>query len=334
MFSVIVPAYNAARTLDECLRRIDELQGDKQVIVVDDGSTDATADIIQTHGADLVSLPRSGPSVARNEGAKHATGDILLFVDADVYLPRDLLIRVSELLDGHPETAAVQALYSDRVFPYNLASLYKQKMQHWLMHRISARELVELGAFAVAIRRKPFSNLGGFDPTVHKPLCEDLELGHRLTQNGWKIVVDNTLVVDHDTRVGILDLLIGKFRRSKWYSAWTIASRNSPSVRSDMLKRITGNRTYVGWEYVSSALLAPLIPTCWALGLTNPWLFLPAGAFTAAFLVINIPASRHASSGEAHIHPATFMGLRFLESLLLFAGLAAGIPQGLLERPR
>ena len=210
------------------------------------------------------------------------------------------------------------------------ASVYKQKMQHWLMHRISSRELVEIGAFAVAIRRESFSRAGGFDPSVTVPLCEDLELGHRLTQSGWKIITEPGLVVDHDTREKLLNLMIGKYRRAKWYSAWTITSRGS----GGLLKTVAGNRTYIGWEYVSSAVLAPLIPAGLALGLANPWLLAPAGVVTAAFLLINLPVCRHASSGESPINPVTFMGLRFLESLVLFGGLASGTLKGFLERLR
>ena len=329
-YSVIIPAYNAARTLDECLRRIGELQGDKQVMVIDDGSTDQTAEIVRNHGVALLSIPRRGPSIARNEGAKRATGDILLFVDADVYLPKDFLLRVSGKFNAHPEAAAIQALYSDRIFPYNLASLYKQKMQHWMMHHVSVREFGEIGAFAVAIRRKSFSEAGGFDPTVSVPLCEDLELGHRLTQKGWKIIAEPTLVVDHDTRESILNLLSSKFRRAKWYSTWKIASREV----TGLLRRAAGNKSYVGWEYVSSAVLAPLIPVCSVLAFFNPWLSVPAGGAAAVFVAVNIPAARHASRGESRIHPATFMGLRFLESLVLFAGLTAGTLKGFLERLR
>ena len=87
MVSVIVPVYNAKETLGECLSAIGNqvLNGiPLEVIVVDDGSSDGTAAVATRFtGVILVRQPNRGPAAARNAGARKASGDILLFTDAD-----------------------------------------------------------------------------------------------------------------------------------------------------------------------------------------------------------------------------------------------------------
>lgn len=103
--SVIVPVHNAHRTLAQCLESL-ERQTDPgyEVIVGDDQSTDDSREIAKSiserAGFRLVELAvNKGQAVARNEGAKVATGEILAFVDANVVVPDDWLVRYRRLLD-------------------------------------------------------------------------------------------------------------------------------------------------------------------------------------------------------------------------------------------
>src|SRR5690349_22343417 len=87
VLSVIVPARNAAAHLDRCLRRLSVVGQGKghrlEVIVVDNGSTDATASIAAQHGARVIHAPGMRVGACRNAGARHAQGDLIGFVDAD-----------------------------------------------------------------------------------------------------------------------------------------------------------------------------------------------------------------------------------------------------------
>lgn len=111
--SVIIPAYNASRFLGECLRSVlNQTHPPTEVIVVDDGSTDNTAEVVHAFGSQIryTRKENGGPSSARNVGLRIATGYYIAFQDADdVWLPEKLALQV-DYLAKHPEHALV---YSD-----------------------------------------------------------------------------------------------------------------------------------------------------------------------------------------------------------------------------
>jgi hypothetical protein len=97
--SVVIPAYNAARYLAQTLQSVsDQWSPPGEVIVVDDGSTDATAEIARSFGARVLSLTNAGPSAARNAGTRAANGEYIAFLDADdVWAPEKLALQLAAL---------------------------------------------------------------------------------------------------------------------------------------------------------------------------------------------------------------------------------------------
>lgn len=113
--SIIVPVYNGGKNWSRCLDALVALNPPPlEIIVVDDGSTDDSADAAQPRGFTVLytEQPQSGPARARNLGAAYAHGDILFFVDADVVVYPDAVERVTRALND-TSVSAIFGSYDD-----------------------------------------------------------------------------------------------------------------------------------------------------------------------------------------------------------------------------
>lgn len=108
LVSIIIPAYNHASALPKCLTHIfAQTYHFLEVIVVDDGSTDDVTSAVAPflHQIKFVRQENAGANFARNRGWREATGEFLLFCDADVVMRSDMVQKMKEALDVHPEAS-------------------------------------------------------------------------------------------------------------------------------------------------------------------------------------------------------------------------------------
>lgn len=197
--SVIVPVYNGGSFLHRCLDALDRSTVKPlEVIVVDDCSTDDSAKICRQKGVKVISTAKnSGPAVARNLAARIATGEILLFVDADVVVKADTVAQVGERFRSRPEISALFGSYDDEPGEPNFLSQYKN-LQHHYVHQASSPEASTFWSGLGAIRRDVFVEFGGFDEKkFDTPSIEDIELGFRLRRSGHKILLDREIQGKH-----------------------------------------------------------------------------------------------------------------------------------------
>ena len=207
--SVIVPVFNGSQFIGQCLDALSATHySSHEVIVVDDASTDDSVEICCQKGATVLQLKQqSGPAAARNHGSKHARGEILLFIDADVVVHQDTIERVAHDFVERPDIAAVFGSYDDTPAVKDFVSQYKNLMHHYV-HQQSNPDACTFWAGCGAVRREIFLNVGGFNQEKYpKPSIEDIELGFRLRKNGYKILLDKKLQVKHLKKWSLLNLL-------------------------------------------------------------------------------------------------------------------------------
>jgi len=192
--SVIVPVYQGAGTLTACLHAIcaSSLHASaRELIVVDDSSSDGSAAIAEEHADVVLHLPGSprGPAHARNLGAQRARGDVLVFVDADVVVSRTALAQLDALFTGDHELTAAFGAYDTSPRDPGIVSQYRNLLHHFV-HATHAGPAATFWAGLGAVRRLPFLAAGGFDANRYpSPQCEDIELGYRLTDRGYRLLL-------------------------------------------------------------------------------------------------------------------------------------------------
>lgn len=215
--SIIVPVADAAgvlrRTLPALRTAADALRG--ELIVVDDASADASLAVAAEWADVLVRLPGEGrgPAYARNRGAEVASGETLVFVDADVLVDAAVVRGLVELLEGDGGWSAAFGSFDDGPSDAGFVCRYRNLLAHEL-HETMAGETDIFWASCGAVRREAFAAVGGFDEwRFVAPEVESVELGHRLSQRGFRIVLRPELQVTHLRRYSLRSLVIGDLRQ-------------------------------------------------------------------------------------------------------------------------
>jgi glycosyltransferase involved in cell wall biosynthesis len=211
--SIVVPVYNGARTLDQCLRGcLAQTHPNIDVTVVDDGSTDATPTIAAAHHVQYIRQEQSGPAAARNLGARSTTGDYIAFTDADCVPDPNW---IAELLKAFDEgVVAAGGTYGNENDASWLSRMIHEEIQ--VRHANLERDVDFLGSFNVMYCRDAFEAAGGFDESFRTASGEDNDLAYRLQDNGGRLAFTRAAIVSHHHPTGLVGYLRTQARHGYW----------------------------------------------------------------------------------------------------------------------
>ena len=214
MISFIIPTLNEEKYLEKTLKNLAEYKGEKEIIVSDGGSTDRTVDIAKRYQTNIcVYNGKNRQTIAsgRNAGAELAKGDLLAFIDADVYIPNpnQFFQRVNNVFEENKKIIA--AVTSLRVLPE-----YETWADRMVFTINNLLLFLENNIFKIGgangelqiVRKSSFGQVNGFDKGVEG--CEDHELFWRLAKIGRTKFISNQTIYHTGRRahkIGWLRLL-------------------------------------------------------------------------------------------------------------------------------
>ncbi len=232
--TIIVPAFNAEKTIAACLQALCDQQispedASYDIVLVNDASTDNTVAIASRFEAvRIIDLPvNQGRSAARNAGAAAAQGDILVFTDADCEPTAYWLRLLLEPFSADANIVGVKGAYYSRQ-PQIVARFTQRELEE-KYRELSRHETISfIDTYSAAYRRDIFMANGGFDQTMTYSLLEDQDLSFRLAAQGHKMVFVPMARVYHKHLTSPWRYYRRKWQIGKWK---TVILRRFPERR-------------------------------------------------------------------------------------------------------
>jgi GT2 family glycosyltransferase len=218
--SIVIPVYNGAATIAQCLESLipQALAGHEcEIIVIDDGSCDETMSVLSRYkDVRVVSQPRNmGPAAARNRGAQEATGEIILFTDADCVPGENWVADMARSFEDDPGVTGVKGVYRTR--QRDLTARFVQLEFEFKYERMKQQEKIFfIDTYSAGYRRDVFLESGGFDTGFPVASTEDIELSFRLAAKGYRMVFNPRAYVYHQHPASWIDYMKRKFKYAYW----------------------------------------------------------------------------------------------------------------------
>lgn len=270
--SVVIPVYNAEKTIACCLESILQTKYPAlEIILVDDASTDNSLKIIEgsrRQYPDLIRLIKNpanyGPAKSRNIGANESSGEYLFFVDSDTWMFPDTLDNFEQRII---EADAVTGIYDHQPLNEGLVPRYKALLNYYFFSRLGVIEYEVFDSSRAGIKAVVFRELGGFNSEIAWGMeYENEEFGYRLSRK-YRNLLEPGVKVRHffpDFKKLTTDYLL---RVSLWMEIFLLRRKFE-----------SGGVTSLGTGFASAALLFSVLSIPFII--INRYLFfVPAASF-------------------------------------------------------
>ncbi|MEW2474708.1 glycosyltransferase family 2 protein [Micromonospora gifhornensis] len=317
LVSVIIPNYNYASTIGECIKAAkNQTYPAVEVIVADDASTDDSVAIARALDVTVLQVPvNSGVSTARNLGARHANGEVLFFVDSDVALDPDAVERAVEYLRTEPGLGAICGMYrAEPMFPDSLVKRYRAIQQYvWFCEVEGA--IPGLHSALFAMKKETFLEIGEFNDRLR--WTEEQDYGFRLNAR-YEVKAVPTIRGRHDHDGTLRVMLTKVFNRTRLGAPNWLRLNKLPGGAG------TGYRA-LGSAFVLAAVFALISAV-----LLGPWALLAAAVLTAIGVLLDKRTYAYAYRHHGVTFGLQFTVLHLLVTLTSAVAASIGILQGLL----
>ncbi len=326
LVSIVIPVRNGGRTIDACLRSIRRSSyTNREVIVVDDHSTDDSAVVAERHGARLIRVTEGeGANNARNIGAAHADGEILIFIDADIAVRRETLLGIVEALeDGIAD--AVVGIYTARHRHESFVSQYKNLWVRYSYMKSPPAIDWLFGAIS-GIRREAFQKLGGFNTSLlARHGHDDIELGKRFVQANLSIALDMDIEVEHLKLYTFPSFVKNEYHRSVGFAR--LATELGETGISLSKGFVNVSSTFILSTLFAAALV--LFAAAVVFGILPVLWFVYAAC---CYLLLNLRFLNYLEQVRGLFAMAAMVPFLFVDHLVCFVGSMIGIARGMRRR--
>lgn len=264
MISIIVPMYNAEKTIIQTLKGLEnQTRNDFEVIVVDDGSIDKSPKLVTGFKNQseltikLINQINSGPAKARNIGVKHSKGNIIIFLDSDCIPPNNWVEEMVKPLKGNivgcncgykvKNKESLIARYVD----YEIAKRHE---------RLMGKSIDTIGSYSASFLKETFTKANGFSTEYPIASGEDFDLAFNIRKMGYDLVFIDKTFVYHYHPDSLRDYLKQQFGRGYWRVKMYLRNRD----------KILKGDSYTGHEAQVQFILSGVVFLSIPLAVINP----------------------------------------------------------------
>jgi len=312
--SVIIPVYNAENTLCVSLESVfSSTNKPSEVIVVDDSSSDKSIQITTKFPVKLIRTEKnSGAGYARDIAVKNTSGDLLVFIDADVKIKKDTIDIIVDSFKKNQQLDAVIGLFSKEHPNHNFFSQYKNLYMHFVFSHMPTY-VDFLFTSICAIKKESYL---GFSQTRLK--ADDTELGQRYNKKNKKILLNKKLLVTHLKSYNLLSLAKNDFIIPYDWARIFLKHKG--------LGQIIKNRRFAHAKLsqTTSILVCPFVLFSLVIWRAHPAGFILAGIFLGIFLLLNIRFFVFLYKERGALFTIKSIFTTYIDALIMDTGILSG----------